>query len=355
MNREEIEAIRQANPIETVVAAYVELRPQSRLLAAHCPFHEDRTPSLMIYRQSQSWYCFGCSAGGDVFDFVQRIEKVTFAQALQRLNVHVLPTRRVSPPAAKYPYTEPMLELSEEHFTLLTAATEVYHATIFNHADILEYLCKRGLDLNRVREHRIGYATGNDLERYFRFRGWNSELAEELGLVVAQKEHLPRREYFRERIILPEMRDGRTIYLVGRATRPYQKVPYMGLPGAPKPLYGLEHAVGSHEVFVVEGTFDWLTLVGWGYPAVALLGSHLKKEHVAELASFRRIYVVTDFDEPGRKAATELARTFGARAVILPPIQGYKDVNELVARRDARELFARLVRAADRESIQLKG
>lgn len=71
--------------------------------------------------------------------------------------------------------------------------------------------------------------------------------------------------------MIPEIRNGKAIYLVGRATQKYQRAKYLGLPGAPKPLYGFELIRGAAKVFVVEGAFDWLTLVGWGYPAVALL------------------------------------------------------------------------------------
>lgn len=335
--RRRIEAVRAKNPIEQVIGRYIELKPSGRRLVGHCPFHDDPSPSLVVYTHNQSFYCFGCDIGGDVFRFVERIENVSFAEALQQLDSNTLPARRIAPgPTAPIKPT-PLIELSDEHFTLLTAATEVYHAAIFSQPKVLEYLAKRRIDLDIVRRHHIGFATGNDLAKYFRFRGWDPEIASDWGLTG------PRGEYFRQRIVIPELRDGRAIYLVGRATQNYQKAKYLGLPGAPKPLYGGELIRGASEVFLVEGAFDWLTLVEWGYPTVALLGSHLKQELVGELADVQRVFIVTDSDEPGRKSARQLAETFGKRARIVPPLPNAKDVNELARKQKGHEVFARLV------------
>jgi DNA primase len=237
--------------------------------------------------------------------------------------------------------------LSEEHFTLLTAATEVYHAAIFTQPRVLEYLAKRRVDLDMIRRHRIGYVTGNDLAKYFRFRGWDPEVANDLGLIG------PRGEYFRQRIVIPELRGGRAIYLVGRATQKYQRAKYLGLPGAPKPLYGLETIQHAKEIFVCEGPMDWLTLVQWGYPSVALLGSHLKQEQIGELAAAERIFIVTDSDEPGRKSARQLAETFGKRARIVPPLPQVKDVNELAMQPNGQALFAQIVQSAQAQASSL--
>ena len=350
-SREEIEAVRANNPIEQVIGRYVELRPSGRRLTGRCPFHDDPTPSFVVYVHNQSFYCFGCDVGGDVFRFVERIEHLSFAEALnllsgsRRIGSNTLPARRVTSPSmqpsktisAVRPGSNEQMELTAEHFTLLTAATEVYHAAIFTQPNVLDYLAKRRIDLDVVRRHRIGYVTGNDLAKYFRFRGWNPEIANDLGLLG------PRGEYFRQRIVIPELRDGRAIYLVGRATQKYQKAKYLGLPGAPKPLYGGELIRGASEVFLVEGVFDWLTLIEWGYPTVALLGSHLKHEQISEIADAERIFIATDSDEPGRKSARQLAELLGKRARIVPPLPNAKDVNELAMKQNGQAVFARLV------------
>lgn len=343
--RQQIETVRASHPIDRVIGQYVELRLTGRRLVARCPFHQDRTPSLVVYPHSQSWYCFGCDNGGDVFAFIQRIENISFAEALHRLGAGLPNTPRVIRSSVPIPpRAAPSIELTEEHFTLLTAATEVYHAEIFMQPPILEYLAKRQVNLEMVHRHHIGYATGEALARYFRFRGWDPEIASDLGLIG------PRGEYFKQRIVIPERRGGKAIYLIGRATQRYQKAKYLGLPGAPKPLYGGELVRGASDVFICEGPLDWLTLVEWGYAAVALLGSHLKPELVAELAQAERVFIVTDSDEPGRRSAYQLAETFGQRARIVPALPDAKDVNELAMQLDGRIIFEQLV-GRDRKSV----
>ncbi len=338
--RDEIEAIRARNPIEQVIGQYVELRSSSRRLVGRCPFHDDSDPSLVVYTHNQSWYCFSCDIGGDVFRFVQLIEKVPFAEALQRLGAGTIAAKRTAPiPTVQLP-SQPQLTLTAEHFTLLTAAAEVYHAAIFAQPKVLEYLAKRRIDLDVIRQHHIGFATGDDLAKYFRFRGWDPEIAEDLGLIG------PRGEFFRQRIIFPELRDGKAIYLVGRRTNKYQKAKYLGLPGAPKPVYGLTLAQGADEVFVAEGPTDWLTLLNWGYVAIALMGSHVKEELGEQLADAKRIYVVTHHDAAGERVAHQLCETFGNRARVIPPLANAKDVNELARHPRGRETFASLVQHA---------
>ncbi len=342
--RDAIESIRARNPVEQVIGRYVELQARGRLVVARCPFHDDADPSLVVYPQSQTWHCFGCDVGGDVFNFVERIERVRFGEALQRLESGMIRPARIARATNPPLVTQPEVELTVEHFTLLTAAVEVYHAAIFSQPSVLEYLAQRRIDMDDIRRHRIGYATGDELAKYLRFRGWNPEIAEELGLLGLRGG--PRREFFRERIVIPEIRNNQVIYLVGRATQKYQKAKYLTLPGAAKPRYGLETIRGARDVFLVEGPFDMFTLVEWGYPTLALMGSHIKDELIDELAGAERIYIVTHPDEAGQRVARQLIETLGKRARIVPPLPHAKDVNELAGRPRAKEIFAALVQRA---------
>jgi DNA primase len=93
-------------------------------------------------------------------------------------------------------------------------------------------------------------------------------------------------------------------------------------------------------VIVVEGVFDMLTLHQWGYPAVALLGTHARPEVVEQLRTFRRIYVVLDRDDAGLEATLRLADLLGAAAVPVALPDGTKDVAELAPRPDGQTVFA---------------
>lgn len=264
MNRDEIEHIRASSRIEEVIAAYLELKPSGHCLLARCPFHEDRTPSLAVFPVTQTWWCFGCGSGGDVFEFVKRIERTTFGEAIRILDGPTIAIQPRRPLPSHRDSTTTSPGLTPEHYALLTAATEVYHAALFTRPDLLAYLAQRGLDAEAIHRFRLGYASGHDLLRYLRYRGWNPEMASDLGLLG------PYGEYFRERIVIPELRHGQAVYLIGRATCTGQKAKYLGLPGAPKPLYGQACSRGADTLFLVEGPFDWLTLANWGLRSACL-------------------------------------------------------------------------------------
>ena len=337
--RDEIEDVRARFPVEQVIGSYIQLRRSGRRLAGLCPFHEDRTPSLVVYPHNQSWWCFGCEAGGDVFKFVMMIEHVRFPEAVELLGGGKLKPRRVPPP----PPVEPSPKvLTGEHFSVLTAASDAYHAALLTRPDLLEYLAGRGIDGEAVKRHRLGYASGRHLVRHLTFRGWDVHLAADLGLIGA------RGEFFRERIVIPEIREDKVVYLAGRASQPYQRAKYLHLPGAAKPIYGLELIRGRHEVFVTEGPFDWMSLVSWGYSACCLLGHSVKRNQERHFDFATRIYLCLDNDEAGRKATKKLCKLWEERARPVSLLKDVKDINELAQRPNGRELFVRLVRLADR-------
>ncbi len=140
-------------------------------------------------------------------------------------------------------------------------------------------------------------------------------------------------------IVVPEWREGKAAYLAGRALGSFDPR-YLFLDGAPKPLYGLEYIRGQAEVFVTEGIFDWLTLINWGYPAVCLLGTWLKKVHQVHFDHAQRIYLAFDSDAEGQEATQRLTELWPDRAVALRLPDGLKDVAELGERPGGWEAFA---------------
>jgi len=77
----DIEAVKQTNDIVAVIERYTELRQSGQRFIGRCPLHQDRHPSLTVYPEQQSWHCFQCNAGGDIFDFIQAVERCDFKQA----------------------------------------------------------------------------------------------------------------------------------------------------------------------------------------------------------------------------------------------------------------------------------
>ena len=80
-----MQRIKSLVAIEDVMGRYIELRASGQSVVARCPFHDDRKPSLVVYPQTQSFYCFGCRAHGDVLSFLMRVEHLSFPEALKAL------------------------------------------------------------------------------------------------------------------------------------------------------------------------------------------------------------------------------------------------------------------------------
>jgi DNA primase len=151
-------------------------------------------------------------------------------------------------------------------------------------------------------------------------------------------------EFLAGRIVVPELRSGRPVWLIGRVldeTPADDVVAHLGLPG-PKPLLGLdlEKTRRSPTVIVVEGSFDYLTLRMWGYPVVATLGTHLRADLVDALHAFDRQILVLDNDDAGLEATLLLQQQLGDSAIPVALPDGVKDPSQLATQPDGREQFA---------------
>ncbi len=136
----DIDSIKQQNPIEHVVGKRgIVLHDSGAHLVGLCPFHEDEHPSLCVYPETRSFYCFGCNAGGDVIDFVRRADNLSFRDALERLSNGQTPT----PSNPTRPET-----LSLDDRMILTAATAIYHETLLRTPTALRYLEARGVGMS---------------------------------------------------------------------------------------------------------------------------------------------------------------------------------------------------------------
>jgi DNA primase len=359
---EALDALKRAYPIERVAAAYdLSLTRVGAHLVGLCPLHHETRPSFTVYPQSGTFYCFGCRQGGDVIELVRRLEGIGFVAAVERL---VGPQRmpRFSPRPPVAPATAPpgRREARTEHEDdrarrilaaraspagqeALDLATWIYHQTLLQSAPAQAYLAGRGIGRAVAQRCRVGYCSGEQLVPALRHQGVPLEAAWAVGLLVGREG----RERFAGRLTIPEVRAGHIIWLMGRLLDHMADAPrYMSLPG-PRPLLGAETIAGHLIVVGVEGSMDWLTLVGWGLPGFAALGGALSREAFAALAHARTIYLAFDRDAPGQEAVRKLAARLDGRArrVLLP--EGVKDVNELGQRPDGWDQFrACLLRAA---------
>lgn len=342
------ERLRHDYPIARVITSYgITLRSCGRTLVGRCPFHQDGgRPNLVVYPETQSWFCFRCDIGGDVISFVERLEELSFRDAVARLTGCKQGTVpwTISPAVKTQIRPRPRPALGPAQRACFAAAVDLYHNRLLSEPDALAYLDGRGIDRSTVTECRVGFAAGNELATYLQWRGLPIAVAIRMGLLRHDG-----RDFLSGRIVVPELRVGEPIWLIGRVLRSSPNAPkYLALPGT-KPWLGLGSLTDTLSVWVCEGVFDWLTLRVWNYPAVALSGTHVRTSLLRALDRFTRFYLVLDSDEAGQAATRALIPVLGdrVRPVTLP---GVKDVADLARMPDGRERFARAVAQSERLS-----
>jgi DNA primase len=356
-------AIKRANPLVDVLARYgITLRRSGRSLVGLCPFHPDRrTPNLRVYAgpdpAGDNWFCFRCWSGGDALTFVMRREGLGFAAACERLGGTPAAGPGPPPRPPEPPRRWDRLGLQEQ--VVMNTAAAVYRHRLWREPRALAYLRGRGLPDWAIRACGLGYADGQTLERFLRRRSL-VRVAEELGLLRRTGEDdgaRPLRELLAGRVVVPEIRGGHAVWMIGRlvpvAAHPAGGGPddppkYLSLPGE-RPVLGLERVAGRREGFLVEGVFGYLVALAWRLPACTGCGTHLPVDRLGFLARTRTVWGLLDPDAAGRAAAGRLAAELGRRFRPLWLPDGL-ELDDLVLRPDGRREFFRVLAAARREA-----
>ena len=341
----DITELKARNPLgDAVEAAGVVLRGKGRVRQGVCPFHQEAEGSFTVYGDSERYYCFGCGAGGDVLDFVQRTEGLTLPEAIRRLDdgsgpvmtaaVRPVATRQAAGPAI--PPRDP---------ALLTAAVRFYAGQLRRSRVARQYLASRGIGVDAATRLGLGYATGNGLTSYLQSAGYGEDRIRASGLLLERGA-----ERFAGTITVPDIASGRVRWLTGRAVQPDAKPRFQAVPG-PKPVLGLARLGPSPPWLVLtEGVFDYLALAAWGYPAGAALGTQGMDKVVAALRGCRQIFLAFDNDNAGREAAEGLRELLGRRAAVVNLTQGVADVGQLATLPNGNLLFRRLLAHAARSA-----
>ncbi len=340
-DRVDIPALKARHPLADVVeASGVMLHGKGRVRQGVCPFHDEAEGSFTVYGDSQRFYCFGCGTGGDVLDFVRRMEQLTLPEAMRRLegdrNV-VQPVRSPvgsgQPASATLPVRDPALS---------TAAVRFYAGQLASSREAQDYLASRGIGADAARRLGLGYATGHGLREHVQAQGFDCDRQRYSGLFTDGGS-----ERFAGMVVVRDMAFGLARWMVGRAIAPDAKPRFQALPG-PKPLLGLGRLGPAPSwVILTEGVFDYLTLAAWGYPAIAALGTQGLEKVAESLRGGPRVFLAFDNDEAGKSAARILKDILGNRAAVVRLLDGVCDVGELATRTEGQRLFrGMLVRAA---------
>jgi DNA primase len=252
-HRYDVEALKRDHPIgELLARSGIGLVPAGPgLFKARCPFHDDRRPSLFVDERDHHYHCFGCGAHGDAISFVMRREGVGFAAACERLAGLIARPRNAPArvPGSDRPRRWDRLALDEQ--VVMNTAAALYQHRLWREPRALDYLRERGLPDWVIRVGALGYADGHSLEAFLRRRS-GLRVAQELGLLGRPARgdgSRPLREFLAGRIVVPEIRGGQPIWLIGRDLSDAPDRPkYLAL-GGERPILGFERAAGQPEVF----------------------------------------------------------------------------------------------------------
>ena len=304
-----VDEIKARVDLVDLVGEYVDLRRSGKNYIALCPFHEERTPSFVVFPETQTWKCFGCGKGGDVFTFVQEKENLDFRDALR-----VLARRAGVPLHEGGGGPEPHAHLRE----LLEEAAIFFrhHLRSTSGRVAYEYLRGRGLSDATIETFGLGYAPAGyeHLLRYFREQGRSVDDLIQAGLVTRREDTGRVYDRFRHRVMFP-IRDerGRMAGFGARTLDPDGVPKYLNSPQGPlfdkgRLLYGLDKAKSEirrrGQAVVVEGYMDVIALhqAGHGY-AVAPMGTALTEHHLRLLKRYtREIVLALDPDAAGQRA-----------------------------------------------------
>jgi DNA primase len=344
--REWLDQVRAASPIREVVADVVTLQGNQGL----CPFHKETGPSFSVSPERGTFRCFGasCGASGDVFAFVELLERVEFREAALKLA-----ERAGLPP--HYPS-----KADEEVYVSLREIEEVTDLAATHYVQALtpavrEYVIEnRRLPERFLEEYRIGWADGS-LTASLVARGGDpvARVLVKAGLARVSQETVgtPWVDYFDQRVMLAATRGGLATFLSGRAFSPDQTPKYLHQTGREAPLFN-EDALAESALFVTEGPFDALSLLAWEFPAVAFFGG-MRPSSVAKLKRVKgQLYVATDADAGGRGAALKMALALGPTLRVIEFPEGM-DPNDFY-RKSPRRAFERLIREAPEVAVWLQ-
>jgi DNA primase len=314
-----IDEIKDRLDIVDVVSTYVQLKKAGRTLKGLCPFHNEKTPSFVVFPDSQNWHCFGaCGTGGDIFSFVMRRENLDFGDALSLL-------------AAKAGVElKPQAEVGAgedgrlERLRAIQTDAAVYFHHLLNKSEegaiAREYLARRGLSQETWQTWQLGYAldSWDALKNRLQGKGYPPDEIEEAGLIIRKEETGSYFDRFRGRLMIP-IRDGqgRTIGFGARILREDPNHPspkYMNSPQTPlfdkgNVLFGLDMARkairDANLAILVEGYMDVLMSHQVGVAnVVAGMGTALTEAQMRQLKRYTsNITLALDPDVAGEHAA----------------------------------------------------
>ena len=341
------------NDIYDTISRYVSLQRAGRLYKGLCPFHSERSPSFMVYPETQSYYCFGCGAGGDVIKFTMEMNSLSYIEAIRFLAQQCgMPMPDEDDGQAK---------LKARILQMNKLAARFFYGTLNSEAgrNARKYLRDRQLSDKTIVNFGLGYAPAEwqGLTNYLRSKGFTDEEMAR-GYLAARNKNGNLYDIFRDRVMFPiiDLR-GNVIAFGGRR---------MGDEGGPKylnsgdtPVFkksnglfalNLAKKSGKDSFILAEGYMDVIAMHQAGFNnAVATLGTALTSQQARLIGDYaKKVIISYDSDEAGQKATRRAMEIFEKEDVTVQVLQmtGAKDPDEYIKKYGAQR-FEMLLEGAN--------
>ena len=317
--REVVEEVRRRTDIVELIGSYVTLKRAGSNFGGLCPFHSEKTPSFTVFPDSESFYCFGCGAGGDAITFVMKNENLDYPSA-----VEVLAARAGIQIVKEQEKSTGGLTRKRVH-DMNKDAAKFFHQCLLAPigAEGLKYLTeKRGLSMALIKHFGLGFAPGsfNMLTDYMHKKGYtDAELAQGFLCGISQKNGRAY-DYFRNRVMFPIIDTAGNVIAFGGRVMDDSKPKYLNSSDTPafqkrKNLFALNFAKNhsTDRLILCEGYMDVISLHAYGFEnAVATLGTAITPEQARLMTKYtKQVIICYDADEAGQRAAVKAMEVLG--------------------------------------------
>lgn len=350
--REIIDDIRARNDVVDVIGMYVNLKRAGSNYNGLCPFHSEKTPSFTVFPGTQSFYCFGCGAGGDVITFLMKSENLDYVAAVETLAKRSGITIHSSEEEERGISRKRIYEMNLE-------AAKYFRDCLFDEKKGkagLEYLLNgRKLPPAVIKRFGLGFAPDSfgDLTDHLKRKGFTDEELV-VGFLGGRSKKTGRvYDYFRNRVIFPIIDTSGNIVAFGGRVMDDSKPKYLNTSDTPgfkkgRNLFALNYAKKhcADQMILCEGYMDVIALHSAGFEnAVATLGTALTPEQARIMAKYtKKVIISYDSDEAGQRAATRavgILSDVGLEVKILK-MSGAKDPDEYI-KKYGNDSFRRLL------------
>ena len=333
-----LQELRDRNDITDVVSSYVTLKKAGRLYSGRCPFHNEKTPSFYVYPDTQSFYCFGCGAGGEAITFIKKIENLDYIDAVKLL------AQRAGMNMPQDSYDDSMVKLKRRIYEINRETARFFHNNLISPIGQsgLAYLKGRGLTDKTIRRFGLGFAGDNGFEliNHLRDKGYTDSEMIQANVAYKSKNGYTVSRFF-NRVMFPIIDLRGNVIAFGGRIMGDQKPKYLNTSDTPvfsksTQLFALNMAknLNTRQLILAEGYMDVIALYQAGFEnAVATLGTALTAQQADLIRRYAdEVVICYDSDEAGRKAsdrAIVLLRNAGVKVRVVT-VPNAKDPDEFM-------------------------